>query len=147
MKSIALAIALVFAVPCLAHAAEPTAASKPLPMSTIEIFRIAPGQHEAFLESVAHVERISKDLGLPLNELYVHDSGASWDFVLIKRQGMDDKKWAELIKILRSEGYPGGPDYFFWSRKMFASHEDTSAIGPTTATEYLGTRITPAKKD
>lgn len=145
MKPIALAIALA-AAPLFASAAEP-APTISLPMSTVEVFHIVPGKHEAFLKKLAHVEAISARLGLPKNELYIHDSGASWDFILIKRKGQDKEKFAELIRTLRAEGYPGGPDYFFESRKVFASHEDTSALGPTTATEYLGTRIKPDTKD
>lgn len=143
MKSIALALALALAVP-LANAAE-TPAPKELPKSTIEVFRIAPGQHEEFLNSIAHAERVAKRLGIQLDDLYIHDGGASWDFILVKRHGTDPAKWDEMIRILRSEGYPGGVDYFLWSRKMFAHHEDTTAIGPTTATEYLSTRLKPVK--
>lgn len=147
MKTIALAtaLALASAVSLSTTAAE---ATPPMPESMIEVFNIVPGKHEQFLEKLAHVEAISERLGLPKNDLYIHDGGASWDFILIKRKGQDKAKFAELIRILRAEGYPGGPDYFFESRKVFASHEDTSALGPTTATEYLGTRIKkPDTKD
>lgn len=147
MKASALSIALACTLPLLANAEGTEQAPKPLPMSTVEVFHIVPGKHESFLTKLAHVEAISAGLGLPKNDLYIHDSGASWDFILIKSKGQDKQKWAELVRILRSEGYPGGPDYFFESRKVFASHEDTSAIGPTTAMEYLGTRIKRAEND
>lgn len=138
MKSILLAAMLFTAGISLASAAEPAAA--PLPKSSIEIFRIAPGQHEAFLKELAQIEAAAAKAGLESNELYIHDSGGSWDFVLIKRHGQDPKKYAAMVEALQKAGFPSGPDYFFESRKKFAWHEDTEALGPTSATDYLATR-------
>jgi hypothetical protein len=124
-----------------ARAAEPEANEpKPIPMSTVEIFRIAPGQHEAFLEMLAQIEAASAKAGMPPNQLFIHDSGAAWDFMLVKPNDYDPEKWQVTMKILHDEGFPRGPDYFFESRKMMAWHEDTTALGQTTATDYLATR-------
>lgn len=136
MKSVLFATTLLVAA--LTQAAEPTPAS--LPVSSIEVFRIAPGQHENFLKQLAQVEAASKQVGLKPKQLFVHDSGASWDFILIQSEKQDPEKVAALFKLLHEQGFPSGPDYFFESRKQFAWHEDTSALGPTTATEYLATR-------
>jgi hypothetical protein len=135
MKTILFAAALLIAG-IQARADEPAA----LPMSSVEVFRIAPGQHENFLKMLAQIEALGRQAGLNDNELYIHDSGASWDFILIKRHGQDPKKYAALVELMRKAQMPSGPDYFFESRKMFAWHEDTEAIGPTTATDYLATR-------
>lgn len=134
MKSALLVATLLAAT--LTHAAEPN----PLPQSSIEVFRIAPGEHENFLKTLAQVEAASKQVGLKPKQLFVHDSGASWDFILIQSEQQDPKKVAALFKLLQEQGFPSGPDYFFEARKRFAWHEDSSALGPTTATDYLATR-------
>jgi hypothetical protein len=120
------------------HAAEPA----DLPESSVEIFRIAPGQHEAFLKLLADTEAAKAQVGMQPDQLYIHQDGASWDFVLIKAKGQDPAKWKQVADILHAKGHPSGPDYFFMIRKMIAEHTDTSAIGPTTATAYLATRKT-----
>jgi hypothetical protein len=113
-----------------------------LPESSVEIFRIAPGQHEAFLKLLADTEAAKVQVGMQPDQLYIHQDGASWDFVLIKAKGQDPAKWKQVADILHAKGHPSGPDYFFMIRKMIAEHTDTSAIGPTTATAYLATRKT-----
>lgn len=138
MKSLAVTALIIAGSVSQALAAEP--AAKPIPKSSIEVFHIAPGQHENFLKTLMQVEALSKEVGLEPNDLYIHDSGASWDFIIIKREGQDPQRIAALFKKLQEAGFPSGPDYFFESRKTFASHEDTQALGPTTATAYMATR-------
>jgi hypothetical protein len=118
----------------------PVAEPAELPESSVEIFRIAPGQHEAFLKLLAETESVMAQVGLPPNQLYIHEDGANWDFVLIKQVGQDKAKWKIASEMLHKMGQPSGPDYFFNIRKMIADHTDTTAIGPTSATAYLGTR-------
>lgn len=138
MKLIIPAAALIFSSAVMAQAAEPVTA--PIPKSSVEVFHIVPGQHEAFLNMLARIEAACLSVGLEPSQLYIHDSGASWDFILIKRENQDPQKIVALFEILHKEGFRSGPDYFFESRKMFTSHEDTSALGLTTATDYLATR-------
>jgi hypothetical protein len=126
------------AAPAHAAAAEP----QDLPESAVEIFRIAPGQHEAFLELIKATEAAKAQVGMQQDQLYIHEDGASWDFILIKAKGQDPAKWKQVADILHAQGHPSGPDYFFMIRKMIAEHTDTTAIGPTTATAYLATRKT-----
>lgn len=124
-KILVRALLCAFAIP--AQAAEP--AHKAMPTSTIEALHIAPGQHEAFPKMLAHAGLTAARLGPQPDQRYVHGSGASWDFALIKPHDQDSRKWEELLGILHSEGYPSGPDYSFESRKMFRMHEDTEALG------------------
>lgn len=138
MKSILLCVALLTTGISSAQAAEPAPAA--IPTSTIEIFHIVPGQHETFLNTLAQIEAASESVGLEPNQLYIHEHGASWDFILIKPHGQDPKKYAAMVEILRKAGFPSGPDFFFESRKTYASHEDTEALGPTSTTAYLATR-------
>ena len=123
-------------------AAAPAAQPEDLPESAGEIFRIAPGQHEAFLKLIADTEAAKVQVGMQPDQLYIHEDGASWDFILIKAKGQDPAKWKQVSDILHAKGHPSGPDYFFMIRKMIAEHTDTTAIGPTTATAYLATRKT-----
>jgi hypothetical protein len=136
MKPIVLAAALLGFSQTVVYAAEPA----PLPESSVEIFRIAPGQHENFLKMLAETEAVMAEVGLPATQLYIHEDGASWDFILVKPHGQDEKNWKLASELLRKKGHPTGPDYFFMIRKMIAEHTDTTAIGPTSATEYLATR-------
>lgn len=133
IRPVLLVVGLAFAGPTLAETPD-------IPRSIIEVFHIAPGQHEAFLERIAQQERAAKAVGLDPGDLYIHEAGASWDFVLVKPLGQDDGKWEQMMEILHDEGYPSGPDFFFEFRRMYTSHEDTYVLGPTRATDYLATR-------
>jgi hypothetical protein len=137
MKRILLTAVLMGLSQTAAYAAD----AAPLPESSVEIFRIAPGQHENFLKMLAETEAVMAEVGLPQSQLYIHEDGASWDFILVKPHGLDEKKWQLVSEKLRKSGHPTGPDYFFTIRKMIAEHTDTTAIGPTTATAYLATRV------
>ena len=54
------------------------------PRTQIEIYRIAPGQHEAFVRFIALCDRANRDAGLQPRQLYVHQDGASWDFIILQ---------------------------------------------------------------
>lgn len=117
------------------------AAKKPLSAdTTIEIYRIAPGQHEAFLEEIARYDEANRLAGLPPRQLYVHSDGADWDFILIQPSKTPPDKAAALDKAWKQLGLPSGADFFLSFRRFIAEHSDTVAIGPTTASDYLATR-------
>lgn len=138
IRNIFLLIGCAMAAPVHAEAPD-------MPRSVIEVFHIAPGQHEAFLERIAQQERAAQAVGLDPGDLYIHEAGASWDFVLVKPLGQDDALWDQMMSRLHAEGYPSGPDFFFEFRTFYTAHEDTYVLGPTRATDYLATR-TPAKQ-
>lgn len=129
MKKVLLAILL--AMP--AFAAE-------VPRMLVEIYRIAPGQHTAFLEAIAKYDEANKMAGLPPRQLYVHSDGASWDFMLIQPAETPDDKKAALNEAWQKLGLPGGADFFLSFRQYIAEHTDTFVSGPTTAADYLATR-------
>src|SRR5271156_2397428 len=92
MKIFVLAMALLGAVAASAPAASaapatPAPATAPAgagPTSAsvaIEIYRIAPGQQEAFLKFIALCDQVNIAAGVPPRQLYVHQEGASWDFL------------------------------------------------------------------
>ena len=110
------------------------------PNTTIEIYRIAPGQHEAFLKEVARYDEANELAGLPARQLYVHSDGADWDFILIQPSKTPPGKSEALDKAWKQLGLPTGADFFLNFRRFIADHSDTVAIGPTTAADYLASR-------
>lgn len=123
-----------------AFAAEP--ASEPQRM-LVEIYRIAPGEHQAFLEAIASYDEANKMAGLPPRQLYVHSDGASWDFMLIQPAEIPPEKSAALGEAWKKLGLPSGADFFLSFRKYIAEHTDTFVLGPTSAADYLATRKKP----
>ena len=110
------------------------------PNTTIEIYRIAPGQHEAFLKEIARYDEANRLAGVPARQLFVHSDGADWDFILIQPSHYPPEKQAALDKAWKQLGLPSGADFFLNFRRFIADHSDTVAIGPTTAANYLATR-------
>jgi hypothetical protein len=112
--------------------AGPTSASV-----AIEIYRIAPGQHEAFLKFIALCDQVNIAAGVPPRQLYVHQDGASWDFLLIQPEDYTPAQDAALRAAGQRLGLPTGANFFFEIRRYIAEHTDTAALGPTTAADYL----------
>ena len=111
-----------------------------VPRKLVEIYRIAPGQHAAFLEFIARCDEANRRAGLPPRELYVHSDGAGWDFIIIQPAATPDDHRAALDKAWDELGLPSGAEFFLQFRRFIAEHEDTFVKGPTTAAEFLGTR-------
>ena len=107
------------------------------PRKLVEIYRIAPGQHVAFLKMIAQFDQASREAGIPPRDLYVHQDGASWDFMLIQNAEYTDEQSAKLDKALDRLGLPRGVNFFVEIRKYMAEHTDTTVVGPTTAEAWL----------
>jgi hypothetical protein len=138
MKTLWLAALSAVALGCSApaFAQEETAA----PRMMVEIYRIAPGQHEAFLKEIARYDEANRLAGVPPRQLYVHSDGADWDFMLIQPNEYSPQQQASLAKAWKQLGLPSGADFFLNYRRFIAEHSDTVAIGPTSAAAYLATR-------
>ena len=106
----------------------------------VEIYRIAPGEHQAFLEAIASYDEANRLAGLPPRQLYVHSDGASWDFMLIQTAEIPPEKAAALGEAWKKLGLPSGADFFLSFRKYIAEHTDTFVLGPTNAADYLASR-------
>lgn len=135
LSSIAVALSLLLATPALAQSAPP----KPTRM-LVEIYRIAPGQHEAFLKKIAQYDEANRLAGLPPRQLYVHSDGADWDFMLIQPASTPTDKSAALDAAWDKLKLPSGADFFLDFRSVIAEHSDTFVNGPTTAGDYLASR-------
>jgi DNA-binding beta-propeller fold protein YncE len=119
----------------LVHAQTP--APEPVDRKLIEIYRVAPGQHEAFLRAIARYDEANRRGGVAPRQLYVHSDGASWDFLLIQDAAYPEGKGALVDKAFTEMGLPSGPRFFTEFRKFIIEHTDTFASGPTTAEAYL----------
>jgi membrane-bound lytic murein transglycosylase B len=125
-------LCLLMSVPA---AAQTTPTIPEPPQKLIEIYRIAPGQHEAFLQMIAMYDEANRMAGLPPRELYVHQDGASWDFLLIQPAETPPEKKDALAAALKK--VMGNKKHFFEFRKFIAEHTDTFASGPQSAAEFL----------
>ena len=102
----------------------------------IEIYRVAPGKHEEFLRHLALLDQANAEAGLPPRQLFVHEDGASWDFVLLQPAHNTDEENAKLDAAYKKLGIPQGAKFFVNFRQLIAEHTDTF-VEQTTAAEYL----------
>jgi hypothetical protein len=102
----------------------------------IEIYRIVPGKHEEFLRHLALLDKANAEAGLPPRQLFVHQDGASWDFLLVQPAHHTDEQSAKLDAAFKKLGIPQGAKFFTNFRQFIAEHTDTFAEA-TTAAEYL----------
>jgi len=102
----------------------------------VEIYRIAPGKHEEFLRQIALYDRANAEAGLPPRQLFVHEGGASWDFLLLQPAHHTDEESAKLDAAFKKLGIPQGAKFFVNFRTLIAEHTDTN-VEATTAAEYL----------
>lgn len=134
-----LALALLIGSTGIAGAQATSAAPSTVPMkeSQVEIYRIAPGQQEDFLKFVVLCDQANKEAGMAPRQLYVHQDGADWDFLIIQpshNTAEQNKAWREAATRL---GIPECGNFFLAIRKFIALHTDTATDGPTTAEEWL----------
>ncbi|HEX7374631.1 MAG TPA: hypothetical protein VF277_06625 [Steroidobacteraceae bacterium] len=109
-----------------------------VPSQQVEIYRIAPGQHVAFLKLISQYDAANIEAGLPPRQLYVHQDGADWDFMIIQSAAdWTDEQRTKFRAALKRMGAPTGAQFFIEVRKLMAEHTDTVVTGPTTAAEWL----------
>jgi hypothetical protein len=104
--------------------------------SIISIYRIAPGQHVAFLQWMADREASSQQAGVPASQWYVHHNGDSWDYLVIAAD-LTDEQAAASDAADQAAGLKIGAAAGVELRQYVAWHTDTFAGGPMTASELL----------
>jgi hypothetical protein len=124
----ALALALAAPAPIMAQA--------PAQSHIVSIYRAAPGHQIRLLQWFARQDQISRSAGLPPAQLFVHQDGASWDFMIIAPQTTPEQD-AAVDEAARRAGAPVGPRSGIELREHIAEHSDTFVAGPTTAAEWL----------
>jgi membrane-bound lytic murein transglycosylase B len=127
-----LAALAALALPHAVRAEEPSA-----PRKLVEIYRVAPGRHLEFLQMIAQFDQASREAGIPPRDLYVHQDGAGWDFMLIQNAEYTDEQSEKLGKVMERMGLPRGANFFIEFRKNIIEHSDTFVEGPTTAEAWL----------
>ncbi len=128
----AAAAALSIAMPSIALAQTPTEPAS----ATVTLYRAAPGHQVMLLQWLAQQERVAAAAGVPFGQLYVHQNGDSWDYLLIAPDTTDaqDDAFDAAAKRL---GVPTGPGVGIELRKHVAWHTDTIASGPMSVADYL----------
>lgn len=110
------------------------------PRALVATYQVAPGKHLEFLKWMARAEAVAKEAGAPASQWYMHENGASWDFVSITPQ-LDAAKQAEVDKkveaISKQKGIATGIKASFEFRQFIGTHSDTFTHGPMTASELL----------
>lgn len=117
------------ASPIAAQSAEPN-------HSIVSTYRAAPGHQVALLKWFAEQDAISKAAGLPAAQLYVHQQGASWDFILIQPEttkAQDDAIDAAAKRM----NLAVGPKVGLELRQHISEHTDTLSVGPISAADWL----------
>ncbi len=118
----------------------PASRAADVPTMQVEIYRIAPGQHVAFLKLIAMYDAANVEAGLPPRQLFVHQDGANWDFLILQSaEDWTDEQRTKFRAALKRMGAPTGADFFIEIRKFIAEHTDTVVSGPTTAADWLKT--------
>jgi hypothetical protein len=140
-----LPLALLLACP-LAVAALPrwTQERKEPGRARISIYRVAPGQHLAFLEWLAAREQVAKEAGVPVAPLYAHLDGDAWDFVLLWPITTPEQD-RKLDELAAGKGLKTGFAAALEFRRFLAWHSDTFANGPTTAAELVAQAAGPGR--
>ena len=118
----------------------PVSEDEDWPEAWFEIFRLAPGQQEAFVRTIALDDEVAAAAGLPPTRLYFHQHGADWDVLLLKVVGENEttpEQEAAMDAKRKELGLPSGPAYYVNIRKTIASHTDSKATGPISAAQWL----------
>jgi hypothetical protein len=106
----------------------------------VSMYQVSAGKHVDFLKWMARQEAATKEAGGPATQWYVHQDGASWDFVAITPE-LEPAKQAEVEKkveaIAKQKGLSTGLKASFEFRQYMGTHSDTYALGPMTADEIV----------
>ena len=104
--------------------------------SIVSLYRVAPGQHMAFMQWMANQEAAAQDAGVAAGQWYVHMNGDSWDFLQISRE-LSDEQNAAVDAAAQARGLKTGAQSGIELRQFIAWHTDTFVAGPMTAAELL----------
>lgn len=116
------------------------ASEREWPTASIEIFKLAPGMQEPFLRDIARYDEVLAAGGQPPLKIFIHQEGADWDVIIYKQSGDFDptaEQQAAMDARKAELNIPEGPAYFHMVREWIAAHEDSRAIGPISAGEWL----------
>jgi hypothetical protein len=113
---------------------------QPWPEAQFEIFKLAPGKHEAFIRKLAQWDQVSAAGGQPPTQIFIHDHGADWDVLLFKpfpRPPITPAQQAAMDAKAEELHLKTGPAFFLEMRENVAAHTDSKTQGPLTAAQWL----------
>jgi membrane-bound lytic murein transglycosylase B len=116
--------------------AAPAAAQEQPETRIVSVYRAAPGHQQQLLEWLARQDEVGRAAGVPAAQLYVHQNGANWDYMIVSTQATPEQDRA-ADQAARRMGAPTGPRAGLELRQHIAEHTDTIVAGPTTAAEWL----------
>jgi len=102
----------------------------------ISLYRVAPGKHLEFLRWWAAQDEVAREAGVPLNQLYAHIEGDSWDYLFIRPVTTPEQD-KSLDEIAARKGLKTGVAASLEFRQFLADHSDTLVAGPLTAQELV----------
>lgn len=126
---------LILALAVIAGASLPAAAQEPRERLVVT-YRAAPGEQQALLTLLARQDAARRAAGLPGLELYVHQEGAAWDYLVIADVPTPEQGRAYAAEAQRL-GVTIGPRAGLEIRRYVAEHSDTRALGPISPADYL----------
>ena len=128
------------AVPAQAAGA-PSAGGVEMTTTVFEMFRLVPGQTEAFIRSMADYDKVSIAGGQPPTQLFLHAGGEGWDVLLYKpsRPKPTPAQEAAMAAKTKELGLTTGEMYYIEVRKRMADHIHFEANGPMTAAQWIAT--------
>jgi hypothetical protein len=130
-------LGMIFAAAAACALASPVAVSaQSVPGATVSLYRAAPGHQVMMLQWLANQERAAAAAGVPASQLYVHQNGDAWDYLLISPDLTDAQEDAVEAAAKRL-GIPTGPGIGIELRKHVAWHTDTLVAGPSSVADYL----------
>lgn len=137
-------IALTLTAPATAKEKAPGAAATaaaPVEMTTptFEMFRLVPGQTEAFIRDMAKWDKVSIAGGQPATQLFLHAGGEGWDVLLYKpaRPKPTPAQEAAMAAKVKELGLPTGALYFIDVREKMADHVHFEGTGPMAAEQWV----------
>ncbi len=120
-------------------AVQPAPAAGEATRTVFEMFRLAPGQTEAFIRSMAAWDEVNRAGGQPPTQLFLHAGGEGWDVLLYKpsRPKPTPVQEAAMAAKIEELGLPTGALYFIDVRTQVADHTHFEALGPITAAQWV----------
>jgi hypothetical protein len=140
MRYLILACALLAPAAGQAKEEKPVAAeAASLSDPAFELFRLVPGQTEAFIRSVAIWDQVNAAGGQPKTQLYLHEDGEGWDVMLYKppRGVPTPEQNAAMAAKMKELGLVGGPLFFIGLRERVADHAHLVMKGPMLSEAWV----------
>jgi hypothetical protein len=101
----------------------------------VSLYHIAPGQHREFVQWMGRLDMMNQEVGIPATQVYVHDEGDSWDYLLIRAVPTPEQE-EKLEALAKQRGLHSAVEQHFQVRKYILSHTDTYVYGPMALSQF-----------